>query len=84
MDTTDLQQKDQTYLKESFWVVLGGVSLFYYTALFDYSPTDPSYYSVSAPEIGQVTNITGKIGAEISAHFFTWFGVSSYLIPLLF
>lgn len=80
--TNENTDKKHDYLKESGWIILAFSSLFYYIALMSHDVFDPSYYSVSSPEITTVSNSAGKFGAEISAHLLTWFGASAYLIPV--
>ena len=88
-------QSFKSYVSPSFWqkiktlsspfpyVVLGGGGLFYYyLSLFTFSSQDPSYYTALVPAPLKVGNGGGTLGAELSAHLFTWLGVGAYVLPL--
>lgn len=66
----------------SAWVVLAGITFYYYLTLLTFSADDPSYYTALAPAPAQVANGGGEFGAELSAHLLTWLGLGAYVVPL--
>ena len=60
-----------------------GLSIYYYVALADFSPEDPSPFSISLPPTS-FANITGSLGALISAISLFYLGLASIVVPIIF
>lgn len=68
--------------RDLFLIIALAITLYFSLALFNYSPTDPSwFYSGDSPN---ADNLTGNIGAGIAAIFLAIIGYAAYLMPVLF
>lgn len=73
--------KDTALFEEIFGLFLIAFSIFFFIALFSYSPSDPSFSSYSSVE-KPVNNMAGIIGAYVSDVSMQLFGFSSYIVPI--
>jgi S-DNA-T family DNA segregation ATPase FtsK/SpoIIIE len=64
-------------LAEIFGIIIFILGLFYYLALFTYSPDDPNFIF---PDNTEIKNLLGFQGSFISDLFFQSVGLISYLI----
>ncbi|MEK6300003.1 MAG: DNA translocase FtsK [Acidobacteriota bacterium] len=62
-------------------VVLVAASVLLLLSLVTYDPLDPSWNSVGPQQ--EPKNLIGAFGAHLSDFFLNWFGLASFLIPIL-
>ena len=62
-------------------VVLVAASILLLLSLVTYDPLDPSWNSVGPQQ--EPRNLIGAFGAHASDFFLNWFGLASFLIPIL-
>lgn len=72
---------DFHYMDEVAGTVLVALGLLIGVSLLTYHSEDPSFF-LSDSSTSIVHNAVGRVGANLSAHFFNLFGVGSYLFPL--
>ena len=77
------QMAGMRYQKEAIFLLILGGSLFYFLAVFDFHPQDPSPFSHSFPP-RQVANLCGWIGAMFAGFSHFAFGIGAYLVPIPF
>lgn len=71
------------YQKEATFLFIFGMSLFYYLALQDFHPRDPTPFSQTFPP-RMALNICGWFGAMLAGFGHFLFGVGSYFVPVPF
>ena len=69
-------------LRESVFIVLLGLGLISFISLISYDITDPGFSSTGTSE--ELNNYIGLFGAYFSSFLFSFFGLASYFLPLLF
>ena len=69
-------------LRESVFIVLLGLALISFISLVSYDITDPGYSTTGTSE--DLNNYIGLFGAYFSSFLFSFFGLASYFLPLLF
>jgi S-DNA-T family DNA segregation ATPase FtsK/SpoIIIE len=74
------EPKKEKLTKELQGMALGTVGVFILISFLTYNAADVSWNSYSNE--GEIHNLGGRLGAQISDLFFISFGLASYLIPL--
>jgi len=74
------EPKKEKLTKELQGMALGAVGVFFLLAFLTYNAADVSWNSYS--NAGNIHNLGGRLGAQVSDLFFSAFGLASYLIPL--
>ena len=69
-------------LRESVFIVLLGLGLISFISLVSYDITDPGF-STTGTSV-ELNNYIGLFGAYFSSFLFSFFGLASYFLPLLF
>ncbi len=69
-------------LRESIFIVLLGLASISFISLISYGITDPGFNTTGADD--GVNNYIGLFGAYFSSFLFSFFGLASYFLPLLF
>ena len=69
-------------LRESVFIVLLGLGLISFISLISYDITDPGFRTTGTTE--ELNNYIGLFGAYFSSFLFSFFGLASYFLPLLF
>ena len=69
-------------LRESVFIVLLGLGLISFISLVSYDITDPGFSSTGTSV--ELNNYIGLFGAYFSSFLFSFFGLASYFLPLLF
>ena len=69
-------------LRESVFIVLLGLALISFISLVSYDTTDPGFNTTGTSE--DLNNYIGLFGAYFSSFLFSFFGLASYFLPLLF
>ncbi|MBI32934.1 MAG: cell division protein FtsK [Gammaproteobacteria bacterium] len=69
-------------LRESIFIVLLGLASISFISLISYDITDPGFNTTGADD--GVNNYIGLFGAYFSSFLFSFFGLASYFLPLLF
>ncbi len=69
-------------LRESIFIVLLGLASISFISLLSYDLSDPGFNTTGTNE--GVNNYIGLFGAYFSSFFFSFFGLASYFLPLLF
>ena len=69
------------YIKEGGLIILLSVAIFLFLSFFSYHPFDPGW-SRTAQHL-EIANMAGSIGAWCADLFLYFFGILSYLIPLM-
>jgi S-DNA-T family DNA segregation ATPase FtsK/SpoIIIE len=69
-------------LRESVFIVLLGLALISFISLVSYDITDPGFSTTGTSE--ELNNYIGLFGAYFSSFLFSFFGLASYFLPLLF
>ena len=69
-------------LRESVFIVLLGLALISFISLISYDITDPGFSTTGTSE--DLNNYIGLFGAYFSSFLFSFFGLASYFLPLLF
>ena len=69
-------------LRESVFIVLLGLGLISFISLVSYDITDPGFSRTGTTE--ELNNYIGLFGAYFSSFLFSFFGLASYFLPLLF
>ena len=69
-------------LRESVFIVLLGLGLISFISLISYDITDPGFSTTGTTE--ELNNYIGLFGAYFSSFLFSFFGLASYFLPLLF
>ena len=69
-------------LRESVFIVLLGLGLISFISLVSYDITDPGFSTTGTSE--ELNNYIGLFGAYFSSFLFSFFGLASYFLPLLF
>lgn len=77
------EQLPVTFIQKSGVIFALGFGVFYYLSLLSFHIFDPSYYSATSPLPTDIINYGGRLGAEMSAHLFTWLGIVSYILPII-
>ena len=71
------------YRTELNALLLGAAALFVGLALFSYRPCDPSWFDSGWSDgVGEIANLGGILGAQLSAGLFLIFGHTAWLLPL--
>ena len=70
-------------LRESIFIFLLGLASVSFISLLSYDLSDPGFNRTGAVE-GVVENYIGVFGAYFSSFLFSFFGLASYFLPLLF
>lgn len=73
---------EQRYQREIVFILCAGLSSFLFTALASYYPWDNTLFSGSAP-LGDTRNLAGRLGANLSALLYFYFGMVGFFLPLL-
>ncbi len=71
--------RNHNLLKEAATLALAGTTVFLLVALISYSPKDPSWFNNQA---GQVANLCGRVGAQLSALILQGLGIAAFLVPM--
>ena len=69
-------------LRESIFIVLLGLASISFISLLSYDINDPGFNTTGSNS--EVNNYIGVFGAYFSSFFFSFFGLASYFLPLLF
>ena len=69
-------------LRESIFIVLLGLASISFISLFSYDINDVGFNSTGSNS--EVNNYIGLFGAYFSSFLFSFFGLASYFLPLLF
>lgn len=69
------------YIKEISLLILSAISIFFLIAFISYHPFDPGW-SKTAQHV-KISNIAGNLGAWFADLFFYFFGITSYLFPII-
>ena len=69
-------------LRESIFIVLLGLGLISFISLISYDINDPGFSTTGTNE--DLNNYIGLFGAYFSSLLFSFFGLASYFLPLLF
>ena len=72
-----------TYQRELVFIATIGICGYFCLALLSFNPYDPSPFSASFPE-AEITNLTGRFGATVSAYMFFIFGIVAFILPVPF
>jgi DNA segregation ATPase FtsK/SpoIIIE, S-DNA-T family len=76
-----LSAKARARLRESLFVVLVPIALYWLFALWTYTPSDPSW-SHAAANVANVGNLGGRVGAYLADLMLYLFGYLAYLLPI--
>ena len=69
-------------LRESIFIVLLGLASISFISLLSYDLSDPGFNTTGTND--GVNNYIGVFGAYFSSFLFSFFGLASYFLPLLF
>ena len=69
-------------LRESIFIVLLGLASISFISLLSYDLSDPGFNTTGTNDL--VNNYIGVFGAYFSSFLFSFFGLASYFLPLLF
>jgi S-DNA-T family DNA segregation ATPase FtsK/SpoIIIE len=71
----------EDYQKDVLFIATLGGAAFYFSALWGFTPLDPSWISASFPKIAP-SNAAGQVGANLSAIALYSLGLAAYLVPV--
>lgn len=72
---------DYAYQRELCFVLALGTTAFFFTALFSYSPLDPSLVAASFPP-STPHNLAGEFGANLAGYAVFMLGLAAWILPL--
>ena len=73
--------KRQEWKTEMVGILFLGLAIFFFMALFSYSPLDPSLNNRLGSDT-EIVNLAGRIGAIIADLFYQAVGLGAYIVPL--
>ena len=78
--TSNSESKAHFHLKEGSFIFLGALCVYLFLALGSYSPNDSAWSTTGS---GSIENAMGASGAWLADVFYSLFGYTSFLLPLL-
>jgi S-DNA-T family DNA segregation ATPase FtsK/SpoIIIE len=78
-----IERMQHDYLRDSFFLLVLGSSIYFLVALVSFNPLDPSSIAASFPQ-AIISNLAGAVGARLSGYMIYVFGITAYLLPLPF
>ncbi len=79
-DKNNPESKSHFHLKEGSFIFLGALCVYLFVALGSYTPADPAWSTTGS---GDVKNAMGASGAWLADVFYSFFGYTSFLLPIL-
>ncbi len=70
------------FKSEIAFILIFGLGIFYYLALFSFEISDPTIFSSSIPKVTTIQNLGGRFGATLSSYSVFCFGLSALFLPI--